>query len=168
MRRHSILAYLCVGSAALVLCGAARPLSAQSSDADRAAVLSVVQRLFTAMAQRDTTAARALLMPGSRFVAIFGDGTGSTPRVQADTTFLRNLATGTDRLLERMWEPVVQLRGPLATVWAPYDFYVNGQRTHCGVDTFTLLRGGMVWRLSDISYTVERTGCADSPLGPPK
>lgn len=130
-------------------------------------VLAALQRLFDAMAARDTAAARALLVPGSQFVSARGDTTIVRPRVQGDTAFLRMLATTTDRLLERFWQPTVLVDGPVATVWTPYDFHVNGTWTHCGIDAVTLLRVGDAWRIAGITYTVQRRGCAPSPLGPP-
>ena len=52
-------------------------------------------------------------------------------------------------------------------VWAPYDFHVNGAFSHCGVDVFSLVRTAEGWRIAAVAYTVEREGCAPSPLGPP-
>lgn len=127
-----------------------------------------VDRLFDAMGRRDTAAMRALLTPGSRLVSIRGDSAGAAPRVTNDTAFFRSLAVGHGQLRERIWSPIVRLRGPLAIVWAPYDFHVDGRRTHCGIDAFTLVRADSVWRITDIAYTVERRNCADSPLGPPR
>jgi hypothetical protein len=155
-----------LATATLVLLGIGAPLRAQA--ADSVAVLAAVERLFDAMARRDTAAARALMAPGSRLLSMGGDSAGATPRVQSDTAFLRFLAVGNERLLERVWSPTIQLRGPLATVWAPYDFHIDGRRTHCGVDAFTLVRTGSVWRIAGIAYTVERRNCPASPLGPPR
>lgn len=143
------------------------PASAQVVLSDSAAVLDVVQRLFDAMARRDTTAARALLAPGSRFISM-RLGSTTAVRHQTDTAFLRSLATGQSRMLERMWNPQVRTHGPLAEVWTPYDFHVDGRFTHCGVDSFNLMRMASGWQLVTIVYTVEQTGCAPSPLGPPK
>ena len=153
----------CAALLALLL---AAPLRAQA--ADSAAIAGVVQRLFHAMAQRDTVVLRALLLPGSRFVSIRGDTTVATPRVQGDSAFMRSIVRGSERLLERFWSPVVQQHGPVATVWAPYDFHVNGQRSHCGVDALSLVRDATGWRIASIVYTVERTGCPASPLGAPR
>jgi hypothetical protein len=149
----------------VLLLGVVAPLHAQSTES--AAVLTVVDRLFNAMAQRDTAAARAVLAPGSQLVAVRGD-TASAPRVQSDSGFVRSLGAGRGQLRERIWSPTVQIRGPLATVWAQYDFHLDGQRTHCGVDAFTLVRADSVWRITGIAYTVERRNCAASPLGPPR
>ena len=159
----------------LLTVAGASDASAQSTAAaaDSTAVVATVQRLFDAMAKRDTVAARALLLPGSQFISVRSGGpaTGNpqalVPRRQSDTTFLRSLATGRERLLERFWAPVVRLHGPLAEVWTPYDFHIDGRFSHCGIDTATLLRTAAGWRISALAYTTQRQGCAPSPLGPP-
>ncbi|MES2521821.1 MAG: nuclear transport factor 2 family protein [Gemmatimonadota bacterium] len=155
-------------AAALLMLASATPLRAQTQPSDSAAVVAVVQRLFDAMATKDTALARSLIMPSTRFVSMLSDTTPATPRAQADTMFLRSLVTGSQKLLERMWAPVVHVQGPLAILWAPYDFHVDGRFSHCGIDTATLVRGRTGWMLTSLAYTVQRRGCAPSPLGAPK
>jgi hypothetical protein len=160
---------------AALLAAGRRTVAAQARPGGADTVLSAVQRLFDAMGARDTSAARALLLPGARFRALrretAGDAAADTapaqPEAQSDTAFLRRLATRRERLLERIWAPVVRVEGPLATVWAAYDFHVDGRWSHCGVDAVTLIRTGAGWRVSGIDYTVQRRGCVPSPLGPP-
>jgi len=53
-------------------------------------------------------------------------------------------------------------------VWTPYDFWVDGKFSHCGIDIFDLVKTAEGWKISGATYTVERTGCAASPLGPLK
>jgi hypothetical protein len=155
-----------VGSLALSL--AAETLRAQAPWAEAAPVIATVQRLFDAMSQHDTVIARALLLPGTRFVALPSDTLSTGPRVQSDSAFIHSLATRPDRLLERMWTPVVQVRGVIATLWAPYDFHRDGQWSHCGIDTVTLLRTTAGWQVAGLVYTIQRQGCVPSPLGVPK
>jgi hypothetical protein len=147
------------------------PLRAQgasrSASADSAAVLAAVQRLFDAMLARDTAAARALLVPGARMISVRGDTVVTRPRVQGDTAFIAMLATGKERLLERFWQPVVHVQGPIASVWTPYDFHVDGAFSHCGIDAVSLVKVGDAWKIATITWTVQRRGCAPSPLGPP-
>jgi hypothetical protein len=151
---------------ALVSSLGGRTLRAQAAPADPT-VVATVQRLFDAMAAHDTATARALLLPGTRFVSVSNDTGPARPRFQGDSAFLRMLASTPDRLLERMWAPVVQVQGRIATVWTPYDFHLGGRWSHCGIDTVTLLRSDAGWRIASLIYTVQRTGCAPSPLGPP-
>jgi hypothetical protein len=88
-------------------------------------------------------------------------------RAQPHAAFLRSLAAGRQPLLERMWSPEVRVHGPVATVWTPYDFYVDGEFSHCGVNVFTLVRADGRWQVAGVAYTVERADCPPSPLGPP-
>jgi hypothetical protein len=110
--------------------------------------------------------ARAWLQPGAVLFSVT-PAAGRPPRSQTDSAFVAFLARSTDRMLERIWSPQLLVRGGLAQLWAPYDFHVNGKRTHCGVDSFTLIKGATGWRVAAIAYTVETTGCLDSPLGAP-
>jgi ketosteroid isomerase-like protein len=143
--------------------------STQAAPADTTSPVAVVQRLFDAMARGDSATLRALLVPGMHFVALSADAAApAAPRMQADTTFIQSLGRQRQRLLERMWEPVVRVQGSIATVWAPYDFHIDGKFSHCGVDTATLLRTARGWQIATLAYTVQRTGCAPSPLGPPR
>jgi hypothetical protein len=44
---------------------------------------------------------------------------------------------------------------------------LDGGFSHCGIDSFELVRTDGSWKLTGGIYTVEREGCAPSPLGPP-
>ena len=62
---------------------------------------------------------------------------------------------------ERYWNPTVLLRGSIAVVWAPYEFWRDGKTTHCGVDVFDLVKQDDVWRVANIMYTVEPQACPE-------
>lgn len=141
------------------------PTSRADAQSDSAAVIAVAQRLLDAINTGDTAVARAVLAPGAQFVSARA---GGSPRRQADSAFVRSLASRQVKYLERMWSPVVRVKGAIADVWAPYDFHTDGKFSHCGIDTFTLLMGPNGWQIASVVYTVEQTGCAPSPLGPPK
>jgi hypothetical protein len=134
------------------------------AQSDSAAVIAVAQRLLDAINQRDMTAASGVLAPGAQFMSTRA---GGAPRRQSDSSFVHSLVMTNGRYLERMWSPVVRVKGAIADVWAPYDFHIGGKFSHCGIDTFTLLKGPNGWRIASVVYTVESTGCAPSPLGPP-
>ena len=70
-------------------------------------------------------------------------------------------------MLERIWEPQVRVHKGIATLWAPYDFWLDGALRHCGIDSFELVKSPEGWKITGGTYTVEREGCQPSPLGPP-
>jgi hypothetical protein len=127
------------------------------------AVLSVVQRFFDVLASRDAAAGRALVIAQGRSFSIREDGkiveSGLLEMVE-------KLPSGKGRLLERMFEPSVRIRGKLASVWAKYDFHRDGKFSHCGVDSFLLVKAPEGWKIASLAYTVEPGACAE--LGVPK
>ena len=140
------------------------PLAAQR--ADSVAVLEVTQTALRAISTRDTALARTVFLPGAQLIAVLDPASPTgAPRIQADSTFYRTLPDGKEKLLERMWSPTVLIFGSVAQVHTPYDFHVDGKFSHCGTDVFMLVRAKGAWRISNITYTVQRAGCAPSPLG---
>ena len=62
---------------------------------------------------------------------------------------------------ERYWSPSVLIRGGMALVWAPYEFWIDGQTSHCGVDVFSFAKIDGVWKVSNAMWTVEPNACAE-------
>lgn len=124
-------------------------------------VLASIDALFAAMASHDVAAARKLLVPGASFVVLKANGSVAMER---DLDFLQALGSQKDEWRERIWHPQVLVQGNLAQVWAPYDFHLDGKLSHCGIDSFSLVKDGSGWRIAGISYSVQTQGCAPSPL----
>jgi hypothetical protein len=61
---------------------------------------------------------------------------------------------------ERYWDPVVHVRGGIAVVWTPYEFWADGKSSHCGIDVFDLMKDKGVWKISNAMWTVEPDACA--------
>lgn len=51
----------------------------------------------------------------------------------------------------------------LATVWAPYAFYLDGRLSHCGVNAFQLIRRPQGWRIVSLIDTRRTEGCEIPP-----
>lgn len=41
----------------------------------------------------------------------------------------------------------IQTDGAMAHVWTPYEFYINGELSHSGVNAFTLFKENEVWKI---------------------
>ena len=89
-------------------------------------------------------------------------------RVRA-RTYLEERGMKLDQdLEERGFNPVVMVAGPIAMVWYPYDFYLDGEWSHCGVDIFNLVRTNDGWRIASMTWSAEQPpDCAAHPEGPP-
>ena len=56
-------------------------------------------------------------------------------------------------LFEKLLDYTIQIDGPLAHVWTPYEFYVNGKLSHSGVNSFTLFKEKDTWQIIHIIDT---------------
>ena len=145
------------------------PIAGQTrQEDDKAAVLATVQAFFDTMASRDVEGARRVLMPEGRFYSTRDQDGRTVVRASAVEDYLKTLAGRKQDNRERIWSPDVRVHGPIASVWTPYDFWVDRKFSHCGLDVFDLVKTAEGWRIAGLTYTVERTGCAPSPLGPLK
>lgn len=48
---------------------------------------------------------------------------------------------------ERILSYNIQVDGSMAHVWTPYEFYVNGKKSHSGVNSFTLFKEKGIWKI---------------------
>ena len=145
----------CVLVLCLASCRSAPPVVRPSPEAVQ--IIDTAERLFVAMRTRDTLALRSLFHPGARITVVEGNGANVSER--GVNEFVQSVGAARDTLRERMWEPEVRVDGYLATLWAPYDFHYGARFSHCGYDAFQFVRAAGGWRITAISYTVQRDGC---------
>ena len=60
---------------------------------------------------------------------------------------------------ERITYDFIKVDGPLAVAWTPYKFYLNGQFSHCGMNSFQLIRAKDGWRIQYIIDTRRKQPC---------
>lgn len=151
----------------LLLCMAVPGGTALADEAqERQAVIDVVERFFKAMTANDLAASESVLTAEG---ILYGysetaDGLKITQPTHAD--YLAGIAGRETELVERMWDPQVLLHDRMAVVWTPYDFYIDGVFSHCGIDNFSLLKTDDGWKISGVVYSREKENCPNSPLGP--
>ena len=60
---------------------------------------------------------------------------------------------------ERIQFDIVKIDGPLAIVWAPYKFFYKGKFSHCGVDSFQLVKINGEWKIQYLIDTRRKNKC---------
>lgn len=128
-------------------------------------MVAAAERMFTGMRTRDTALLRAMLSPDLVVVAVRETADTATVRHQRVPDFLRGVANGREELRERIWSPEVRVDGPVATLWAPYDFHRGDTFSHCGYDAFQFARIGASWVVTGLTYTVRSSPCPGPPGG---
>lgn len=138
----------------------------ETSDEDE--ILMVVQKFFDSMAARDTSMAREILLLDGQYYGVREDLDKLYIKRKTHHDYIESLSDIEDEYIERIWEPTVMVHDRIAVVWAQYDFHINYEFAHCGVDAFTLIKTQDGWKIAGTIYTLEPDGCDQSPLGPLK
>jgi len=140
---------------ALAICAAVQAQTAEDS------VKSVINNMFSGMKNADA----------SLFKSTFSDSAimQTIARTREGNTIVRNESLNEfaefvgklkkDSADERIRFETIKIDGPLAIVWTPYNFYFNGQFSHCGVNSFHLVRFNNVWKIQYLIDTRRRQGC---------
>jgi len=124
----------------------------------------VVQQLFAAMEARDAIAAKELFVPEAGLFSL--STSGKTVKMPLED-FLNAIGSGKAVWKERIWDAKVLVHDAIAIVWGPYDFHNNGAFSHCGYDSFSLMKTAAGWKITYVSNTRQTEGCVN-PLGPPR
>ena len=133
--------------------------SAQMTTTD--SVKATVNRFFDGMKTGDTTLIRSTLTEGVIFQTISRTKEGSvivkTEDVADFIASISKLEKGVAD--ERITFKTVEVDGVLASVWTPYQFYFKGQFSHCGANSFQLVKVDGEWRIQYIIDTRRKKGC---------
>ena len=142
------------------------PASGQDGGEEKAAI-AVAGSALAAITRGDMTALTDLMLPEAvMFPTSTRDG---VTRYRLRTRAEQRAAPVTRKVTERGFRPEARVNGPVAMVWYPYDLYLDGQWSHCGVDVFTLIRTDGQWRIATMSWSAEQPpACEKHPDGPPK
>ncbi|PWV55660.1 nuclear transport factor 2 family protein [Chitinophaga sp. S165] len=124
-------------------------------------VKAAVNSLFTAMKQADSTALMQSFAPGAVLQTIVKDKQGLVSvRTEAISKFASSIGQlPKDAADERITFDVVKIDGDLAIAWTPYSFYFQQKLSHCGVNSFQLVRLAEGWKIQYIIDTRRKNGC---------
>ena len=141
-------------------------ISFSQSD-DRAAILETVRKFFDSIEFRDRQLLESILVPNSLNISAreLDDGEAQFNVMSYDEMVTALTRPGRNAK-ERSWDETVLIQGNIAVVWTPYDFHVDGVFSHCGIDSFQLIKQDGQWLISNSSWTLETENCPASPLGP--
>lgn len=139
---------------------------ALADETEEAAMLAIADAAFDRITADDSIGLTDLMIPEAMvYVGVVENGKyGVRTRTYQET---RDRAMTVD-LHERGWDPTVMHSGTIGVVWYPYDIYVDGEWSHCGVDIFNMIRTDAGWRIAVLQYNVQQPpDCEPHPDGPP-
>lgn len=124
-------------------------------------VKAVINNMFTAMKNADGEMLKSTFSDSIVFQSISRDKSGATVvRNESPSGFINQISKATPHSLdERITFETIKIDGPLAFAWTPYSFYYNKNFSHCGVNSFQLVRFDGVWKIQYIIDTRRKDNC---------
>jgi len=111
-------------------------------------VKQVIQNMFHAMLQADTTLLRTCFSDKVIFQTIVTKPEGAMINTVSINDFIQNIGKQTPNVLdERIEFGAIQIDPLMATVWTPYTFYLKGQYSHKGINSFQLVKFKEGWKI---------------------
>lgn len=128
-------------------------------------IIGTVLRVFDAMRMQDSAMARPLFAPNCRlFTPSINTSGQSKLSEEPIATFFKSIGTKRkEKIDERILKYKIDIDGPLASVWADYNLYVDTTFIHCGVDVFQLYKSNEGWKIFELADTRRKTGCLQDP-----
>ncbi|GAB5522671.1 MAG: nuclear transport factor 2 family protein [Roseivirga sp.] len=113
------------------------------------AVKKVIRTMFDGMRAGDSSMVHSVFIDDVRMQTIAPNRQGEMAiRDGSLTDFLNALGTPHDQVWdERILDYQVKIDGAMAAVWTPYEFYAGEKFSHCGVNSFQLMKGKNGWKI---------------------
>jgi hypothetical protein len=137
---------------------------AQQSHPEYPAVQRVIDQFFESINTGNGELLASLEVEGAQVLNIREDVAGQYDFVERSWFGPDSFADGA-RLTERYWDEQLLISDHLAVFWAPYDFHIDGEFSHCGIDVLNLIKIDGQWQIGHAMWTIQRPDCEPSPLG---
>lgn len=124
-------------------------------------VKQVVNQLFVAMKTTDQALLTSCFADSAVLQTITKNKSGQlvvlNEKLSDFATSISRFAKG--ELDEQIAFDVVKVDGDLAIAWTPYKFYLKSVFSHCGVNSFQLVRQKDGWKIQYLIDTRRKTNC---------
>lgn len=126
------------------------------------AVKKVVNTMFQAMRKGDSSLLKSTFHKSMVLQSVGVRNGASVLSVESADDFAKAIGTAHKGVYdERIVFGDIKIDGSLASVWAPYKFYLDDKFSHCGVDVFQLMKTPAGWKIIYIADTRRKDNCID-------
>lgn len=125
------------------------------------AVKQAIMTMFDGMREADSSKVHSVFIDDVKMQTIAANRQGQVAlRDGSLKDFLNAVGTPHDAVWdEKILSYDIKIDGPMATVWTPYEFYAGENFSHCGVNSFQLMKGADGWKIIYLVDTRRRQGC---------
>ena len=125
-------------------------------------VKNTIDTFFDGLHNGDTILIKQVMHPEIKMQTTFFNNEGLTElRTSTSERFLKSVGSKKqdDQWFEKLLDYKIHIDVNLASVWTPYEFYVNEKFSHCGVNSFQLVKLNGSWVITYLIDTRRREVC---------
>ena len=126
-------------------------------------VQKVIEALFDGMRAGDSSAVTKAFTKDAIMQTIMVNREGKPVKIEGS---LERFVTAVGTPHEQVWDEriggfEIKIDAELASVWTPYQFYAGDTFSHCGVNSFQLMKTGEGWKIFHIVDTRRTQSCVE-------
>jgi len=127
-------------------------------------VKKVVETFFEAFHDQDSVAMKKVV---GHNVLLQTTGRNKEGRTQFKSQKIENLYSSivsipdSVQFQEKLTSWSIQVDRTMANAWVGYEFWLNGEFSHCGINSFQLVNFDGDWKIISLIDTRGRAGCLD-------
>lgn len=144
----------------MLLATVVNTLYAQQNNEEEA-VKKAINQLFDGMRKADSTLIKAVFNESAILQTIAKNKEGKTLlRTEKLIDFVASIAQVRNVVLdERIVFTKILIDDKLASVWTDYRFFIGDKFSHCGVNSFQLVKIGDTWKIAYLIDTRRKENC---------
>ncbi|KFC21410.1 nuclear transport factor 2 family protein [Epilithonimonas lactis] len=128
-----------------------------SQSSDELQIKASINSLFDGMKTSDSTKITNAFSKTAVLQTIAKNGEVKNENIKDFAVSISKAVKGS--LDERITFSNILIDGNLASVWTPYEFYYQGKFSHCGVNSFQLVKTNNEWKIQYIIDTRRNDNC---------
>lgn len=119
-------------------------------------VMQPIDNMFDAMREHDGEKLLAQFVEG----AMLERATKTNEIQNSDLAKFAEFVTKTDKHLdEKLFNVKVHQSGNVASAWTPFAFYLDGKLSHCGINSFQLVKQKEQWKIRYLIDNAHQGDC---------
>lgn len=136
-------------------------VQAIAQEAEEKAIKATIDQFFNGMRMADSATIAATISPTAVFQTIVPMKDGSVVvKTEEIAAFLQAVGRPHKELYdEQIQFGTIKIDATLASVWTPYKFYVDKRFSHCGVNSFQMVKHDKAWKIQYIIDTRRKEDC---------
>ncbi|CAM1359081.1 conserved exported hypothetical protein [Tenacibaculum litoreum] len=136
-------------------------VSAQENS-EKKAIKKTIETFFDGLHKGDSTLVSSTLNSTIKIQTTFTNKEGKNVLItESRVKLLTNIANKKPEhtYLEKLVSWDIKIDGNLASVWTPYEFYLNEKFSHCGANSFQLFNNNGKWEIIYLVDMRRRNNC---------